>query len=77
MKWKRRLVFSSTYCDEGCGTEAGSEVEPVIFAKFVNFDALFIRLMRHRLCHHQRLGAHLRFEVGTQIGSDLQMLFEG
>ena len=47
---------SSTYEYEASRTETCSPVEPVIIPQFINLDPLlFIRRIRHRLCHHQRL----------------------
>ena len=50
--------------------EAGAAVEPVVVAELVDLDAPLVRrLMRHRLCHHQRLGRRLGDDavVGDQM----------
>lgn len=48
-----------TYRDKGGGAKSRASVEPVVIAQFVDFDAPPVRrLMRPRLCHHQRLGFH-------------------
>lgn len=70
-----------TYLGEGCDAEAGAAVEPVIISKFINLDALLVRgLMRHRLCHHRRLGVALRDDdtiVPYQARGDIEMLLQG
>lgn len=66
-----------TYRDEARETEAGAAVEPVIVAELVNLDASLIRrLMRHRLCHHQRFGRRLSEDVaiGDQVWCDLELM---
>jgi hypothetical protein len=73
IRWRR------TYSGEGRSAKAGAAVEPIIVAQFINLDALLIRgLMRHRLCHHQRLGVPLGREVviGYQIRSDVEVLLQ-
>lgn len=68
-----------TYICVGCGAEAGSAIKPVIVAQFIDFDALLVRrLMRHLLCHHQRLGVRLGGErpIRGQVWSNLKMLLK-
>jgi hypothetical protein len=69
-----------TYSLEARATEAGTSVKPVIVAKLVDLDALSIGgLMRHGLCHHQRLGLSLGREIRirSQIRGKFEMLLQG
>ena len=69
------------YLGKGRDAEAGTAVEPVTVAEFINLDALLVRgLMRHRLCHHRRLGVALRDDnaiVCYQARGDVEVLLEG
>lgn len=68
-----------TYRNKGGSTEARASVEPVIVAQLVDFDAPPVRrLMRHRLCHHQRFGFHLGYPaiVGEKARREIQMLLK-
>ena len=50
------ISSEKTYRSERGSAEAGASVEPIIVAQLVDLDApLVLRLMRHVLCHHQRL----------------------
>ena len=69
-----------TYDEKGRGAKAGAAVKPVIVAQLIHLDAPLVRrLMRHRLCHHQRLGVPLRGEltIGDQVRRKFKMLLEG
>lgn len=71
---------SMTYSLVARATESGTSIEPVIVAQFVNLDALLVGgLMRHGLCHHQRLGLSLDSEVRIrgQIRGNFEMLLQG
>ena len=73
-KWK-------TYFGPCCGTEARTAIEPVVVAELVDLDAPPVgRLMRHGLCHHQRLllpgvcgNAPV---VREEVGGDVEVLLE-
>jgi hypothetical protein len=61
---------TETYRDPAGVAEAGAAVEPVIVTQLVDLDAPPVRrLMRHRLCHHQRVGRRLGDDavVGDQM----------
>lgn len=67
------------YLGKSRRAEAGTTVEPVIVAQLVDLDALLVRcLMRHRLCHHQRLGVALggKAVISYQVRGDFEMLLE-
>ncbi len=67
----------ATYRHETREAEAGAAVEPVTLAELIDLDALLIRrLMRHRLCHHQRFGRRLRDDVviAEQVRCDVEMM---
>lgn len=71
---------STTYSLKARAAEAGASIEPVIVAEFVDLDALLIGgLMRHGLCHHQRLGLSLDSEVRirNQIRGKFEVLLQG
>lgn len=66
-----------TYNRKGRGAEARAAVEPVIVAQLIDLDALFVRrLMRHRLCHHHRLGFPLRdgMIIRDQVRGECEVL---
>lgn len=68
-----------TYGNKGGSTEARAAVEPVIIAQLIDLDAPPVRrLMRHRLCHHQRLGFHLGYPaiVGEETWGEIKMLLK-
>lgn len=72
---------ATTYRHEACEAEAGAAIEPVIVTELVDLDALLIRrLMRHRLCHHQRFGLRLLLwlrgdvAIGEQARCDVEMM---
>lgn len=73
-----RLLDGTTYGNEGGSTKAGTSIEPVIVAKLVDLDALFVcRLMRHCLCHHQRFvvpRGDNRTQVDDEVRSEGEIL---
>ena len=71
---------TATYSLEARAAEACASVEPVIVTELVDLDALLIGgLMRHGLCHHQRIGLPLGSEVRvrSQIRGKFEMLLQG
>lgn len=49
--------------------EASAAIKPVVITQLIDLDALLIRRrMRHRLCHHQRLGVLLGGDVVASRG---------
>lgn len=71
---------TTTYSLEARAAEAGASVEPVIVTELVDLDALLIGgLMRHGLCHHQRIWLSLGSEVRvrSQIRCKFEMLLQG
>jgi hypothetical protein len=76
----RRLRRVEPYRKEGSGAKARAPIKPVIVAQLINFDALPVcRLMRHRVCHHQRLGGVLRWYIVVlqeKLGCRIEMVLE-
>jgi hypothetical protein len=69
-----------TYSLVARAAEAGTSVKPIIVSKLVYLYALSISwLMRHGLCHHQRLGLSLGRElrIRSQVGGKFEMLLQG
>ena len=76
---KSESRWDAAYRGKRRGAEAGASVEPVIVTKLVDLDTLLVRRrMRHRLCHHQRLGIALRGDavICCQFRRKFEMLLE-
>lgn len=81
MKEKGGCHAKKTYLSPCCCTEAGAAVEPVVVTELVDLDAPPVgRLMRHGLCHHQRLlvpGVGGNAPVACEeVGCDVEVLLE-